>query len=291
MLGSTPLPTPDAAEPSSFDAAIFAGGGCRCFWQLGFWSTAAPRLGLAPRVVGGVSAGAAFACVAVAGVTGRAVEDFKQRSRDNERNMYPRNLLRGRPVFPHEQIYRDTILHTIDHEVLENLRAGPEIRILLARPPGWLGDRSGFLLAALAHWLDKRGPERVHTRWGRRAGFRSEVVSVRSCETPDDLADLILHSSCTPPLTPLYRRDRRVVIDGGLIDNAPVETAPEARDALVLLTRFFSPEAIPRAPGRTYVAPSRPVPIVNWDYTSPELVQQTYDLGRSDGERFADRQA
>jgi len=34
--------------------------------------------------------------------------------------------------------------------------------------------------------------------------------------------------------------------------------------------------------------PSRPVPIDVWDYTSPERLQQTFDLGRRDGEAFAE---
>ncbi|NJN40338.1 MAG: patatin-like phospholipase family protein, partial [Gammaproteobacteria bacterium] len=28
---------------------VFAGGGNRCLWQAGFWSEAAPRLGLIPQ--------------------------------------------------------------------------------------------------------------------------------------------------------------------------------------------------------------------------------------------------
>ena len=45
------------AQP--FEAVVFAGGGCRCFWQAGFWEVAAPALGWQPRVAGAVSAGAA----------------------------------------------------------------------------------------------------------------------------------------------------------------------------------------------------------------------------------------
>jgi hypothetical protein len=37
------------------------------------------------------------------------------------------------------------------------------------------------------------------------------------------------------------------------------------------------------------VCPSEPVPIDKWDYTSPELVRRTYELGLRDGEAFAHR--
>jgi hypothetical protein len=48
--------------------AIFAGGGCRCFWQLGFWEGAKAQglhLGDQVRFIGAVSAGAAMAAAAM----------------------------------------------------------------------------------------------------------------------------------------------------------------------------------------------------------------------------------
>jgi hypothetical protein len=88
----------------------------------------------------------------------------------------------------------------------------------------------------------------------------------------------------------VYRRGQRPVLDGGLIDSAPLETIPAPPPpTLVLLTRRYAPEAIPRVPGRVYVQPSEPVPVHKWDYTNPERVRATYDLGRRDGERFAAR--
>lgn len=271
---------------SPFDGVVFSGGGCRCFWAAGFWEVARPALRIEPRVVAAVSAGAAFACAAFAGTTRRVVEDFKRRSATNARNVYPRNVLGDTPVFPHESIYRGAILENLDGRSLARLHAGPDIRILVARPPAWLGTRSGFLTGMVAHILDRRESQ-VHARWGLRFGFEREVLTVRSCRSPADLADLILHSSCSPPLVPLYRRDGRIVLDGGLIDNAPAELTAPARRTLLLLSRHYGDHKIPRLPGRTYVQPSREIPIVKWDYTSPALIQETFDLGRRDGEAFA----
>jgi predicted acylesterase/phospholipase RssA len=275
-----------SSSASPYDAVVFAGGGCRCFWQAGFWQEAAPALGLAPRRVTAVSAGAAFACAALTGTTARVLADFKQRAAANERNVYPRNALRRAPVFPHEAIYRGTIDAVIDTEILALLQEGPELRVLLTRPPAWLGQRASIVAGMAAYALDRR-ELRVHARWGRRFGFAPELVSVRSCRAPTELADLILHSSCMPPLVPLYRRGERIVLDGGLIDNAPADFTGPARAVLVLLTRDYGEAKLPRVPGRTYVQPSRPIPIQKWDYTSPQLVQQTFDLGRRDGEAFA----
>jgi len=277
-------PLPVAVSP--FDAVVFAGGGCRCFWQAGFWSVARPALAIEPHVVAGVSAGAAFACSALAGTGERVLEYFKRRSAANARNVYPRNVMGSDPVFPHERMYRGTIADNIDQAVFERLRVGPELRVLIARPPSWLGARSGLAVGIVAAMLNQR-ERRVHPRWGNYFGFRSEVVSVRRCRSIDELVDLILHSSCTPPVVPLYRRGRRIVLDGGLLDNAPASLVGQARSTLVLLTRHYGERKTPSVPGRSYVQPSRRVPIAKWDYTSPHLIQETYDLGRRDGEAFA----
>ena len=275
-------------NPTRVDAVVFAGGGCRCFWQAGFWEEAAPALGLRPRVVGAVSAGAAMACMVLSGATADGVAYFKQRVAANRRNAYPLNALARRPVFPHPRIYRDTITGTVDASRLEHLRTGPDIRVLIALVPRWLGPRSGYVLGFLAYQAEAFIPQGPHAALGRRAGFVPEVVSVRDCRTPDELADLILHSSCTPPITPVYRRGTRGVLDGGLIDSAPIETIPApAPPMLVLLTKQYPPALIPRVPDRQYVQPSEPIPIHRWDYTNPERVQATYDLGRRDGDRFA----
>ena len=85
--------TPPAAR-GPYDAVVFAGGGCRCFWQAGFWAEAAPALGLAPRVVGAVSAGAAFASAIFAGEAEQVIEEFSGRVAANARNFYPGNALR-----------------------------------------------------------------------------------------------------------------------------------------------------------------------------------------------------
>jgi predicted acylesterase/phospholipase RssA len=270
---------------SMFDAVVFSGGGCRCFWQLGFWSVVAPELRLQPGVMAAVSAGAAFATAALLDVIDVVLEDFKRRTAANRRNAYPRNALRGDPIFPHESMYRGAILSSLEGVSMDRLQTGADLRILMARPPIWSGRRVGFALSCVAFALD-RYELRVHARWGQRFGFTPEVVSARACRSADELASLILHSSCTPPLLPLYRRGERIVLDGGLIDNAPAAWVGEARSTLVLLTRHYEKHALPRVVGRTYVCPSREVPIVKWDYTSPSLIQQTFDLGRRDGEAF-----
>ena len=265
------------------DAVVFAGGGCRCFWQAGFWSRVAPALELRPAAIAGVSAGAAFACAAVGGVLERVVADFMRRVARNRRNVYPGNLMRRRPMFPHGDMYRAAILATMDSRAFERIREA-DIRILVAHPPPRLGVMPALVLGLAAYRLDHLTRRQVHPLWPRQLGFRPRVLSASSCRTPEELAELILHSSCTPPITPLFRRDGDVVIDGGIVDNVPVELVADAREVMVLLTRRY--RTLPRRPGRHYIQPSRTIPIAMWDYTNPALVAETFDLGRRDGDAF-----
>ncbi|HSJ97015.1 MAG TPA: patatin-like phospholipase family protein, partial [Myxococcota bacterium] len=214
---------------SPFDAAVFAGGGCRCFWQLGFWSTAASRLGLAPERVGAVSAGAAMACAALIGVFEDLVEDFAARATATEGNFLPRNWLRGESAFPHERMYRATILTMTSASRLDRLRSGPDLRVLIGRPPWGAGRAGTLLLGLLGSRLETLLGGGVHAVWGKRCGFRPELVSVRECESAEELAALLLHSACTPPTLPLYLRNGRPVLDGGLGDGVAVEAGEPAR--------------------------------------------------------------
>jgi predicted acylesterase/phospholipase RssA len=268
-----------------WNAVVFSGGGCRCCWQVGFWTEALAELP-PPRVVGAVSAGAAMACGIYAAVVHDVIADFKQRAAANRRNFYPGNLLNGRPAFPHEQIYRSTLLDCFGEEDLARLHRGPEIRILIGRPPRWAGAFATVGLGLAAELARRSLGRDIHASWGRRFGFRPEVVTSAECATPTELVELILQSSCMPPMLPLYRRDDHPVVDGGVIETVPVDAASPARTMLVLLTGQHAAATLPSVPGRTYVQPSRPLTVSTWDYTSPEGVQDAYDLGRRDGERW-----
>lgn len=276
----------DPAGRSPFDAVVFAGGGSRCFWQLGFWSVAAPALGIAPREIAAVSAGSAMACAVFAGRIERAMRLFLRATGSNPRNVYPGRILSRRPCFPHYEMYRETILEALDGQALDRLHAGPEVQILLARPPRWIGPGGGLLLGLACYVVEKRLRDPVHARAGAAAGFTPQVVSTRRCATAEQLADLILASSCTPPFTPLLRHDGRSVVDGGLIDSAPVRALTRSYDrCLVLCSRRYS-RPPPADPARLYVGPSVDPPVSKWDYTDPAALQATFDLGRRDADRF-----
>lgn len=268
---------------STFDAVVFAGGGSRCFWQVGFYAELSQHIELEPRQLAAVSAGAAMACICVTGRWDVAVEHFAEATAANERNFYPHKLLSRTPAFPHLRMYRGAILATMDDDSFDRLRGGPDVHVLLTRYPRWFGARAGALVAAAVYNLEQRLTRPVHTRWCRRIGFRPEVVRAADCASREELADLILHSSCTPPLTPLFRRAGAPVLDGGAIDAVPrCALSGLPRRTLVLLTSQFPRPKIPVEADVFYAQPSQPVPVKMWDYTNPEGIVGAFELGRAD---------
>jgi hypothetical protein len=222
---------------------------------------------------------------------------YEEALRHNKRNAYWGNLLRGESVFPHYRIYRQALLD-IYGERFGKLKDAPEIRIGVSHMPRWLGARSAVAAGLIAYNIEKHIRKTLHPTLGRKLGFRPEFVTAQTCESVEALADLILQSSCTPPFTPVLRRNGRPVLDGGMVDNVPVDALDETPGrVLVMVTRlyprpqmFVVPHRGPQGEQqRLYVQPSARVPISSWDYTSPHQMQHAYNLGRVDGERFLER--
>ena len=218
---------------------------------------------------------------------------YEEALRHNRKNAYWGNLFGREPVFPHYRIYRQALLD-IYGEPFAQLAAAPEIRIGVSHVPRWLGARSAVAAGLVAYNIEKYVRKTLHPTLGRTLGFRPEFVRAQACASVDELADLILQSSCTPPFTPVLRRGGRPVLDGGMVDNVPVDALdPAPGDVLVLVTRLYPrPQMFTVAHGeqrRLYVQPSSKVPISSWDYTSPSQMRHAYDLGRRDGEHFLTR--
>ena len=273
---------------SERDLAItFAGGGNRAFYQLGLMNVWRARL--LPRT-GCVATCSAGACVAALLLSGRSVEVgeyWRVRSSDVKSNFEWRRLLSGRRPTPHEPLYRDMLLYAFSAGGLEHVRSQPfPVLVLTAALPHRLPTLAATLLALSAYKLEQvvRKGE-VHPTYGRRVGFAAVAFDARDCETPEELADLIVASSATPPFTSVGRFAGRRLLDGGVVDNVPAFLAdgvPGIARNLVMLTRPYPAGQTGRRGSRLYFAPREALPVGRWDFTRPDLLEATVAAGERD---------
>ncbi len=270
-------------------SVVFSGGGSRCLWQVGLWETISGELDLKPDVMAGVSAGAAMAGMIASGTADTGLALIKEATAANRKNFYISNFLKREPVFPHYRIYRNVVLKTMNSAAIKRLKNGPEVRVLIANPPSYLGALSGTFVGLMAYTLEKHISHPVHPKTALKLGYTYTVARLNDCNTPEEAADIVMCSSCTPPFLPILKYGEKIALDGGIIDNVPVSIVGEDADRgnmLVLMSRIHRADRIPKIPGRIYLQPSVPPEVSKWDYTNPAGLQTAYDHGRKDGEVF-----
>ena len=272
-----------------FDKVVFAGGGSRCWWQAGFWDAVHARIELRPRLVAGVGAGAAMACLLHATATGRALAWYERALAGADGQWRWGNLLHpGRHVMPYEALHRKALRALFGGDRFRDLMwTAPEIRVQFARlpaggHPAWLTARG---LANLA--FDRVADPRVPTPGARRHGLRPEQRRIQDCQSRRELVDLLMAAASLPPLTSLGRIGNTPVLDGGLL-GVPVDAVADVPGStLVLLTRHHRNLApVFARDGRVYVQPSRPIGIAAWDQRSARRFRIAYDLGVADADAF-----
>ena len=287
---------------TQFDQVVLAGGGNRCWWQAGFWNQLNELIPQNPKKIIAVSAGAATACLFSArpGHEGAqwGLNYYAQALKDVKSNVNWQNFFSAKPIFPHYALYK-AALENILGEGFEAIQAGPEILIGLARTPQHLSPRISVGLGLLAYKLEKYLKKSLHPQFGKKLGFSRWFVSAQSCTNKKDLIELILQSSCSPPLTPVMYREGKVVLDGGLVDNVPIDGLTPAKPGqpeqkgLVLLTRRYPyPDYfVQNLPGLTltYVQPREKIMISSWDYAHHELMPIAYEQGKSDALQAVNR--
>ena len=271
---------------------VFAAGGNRSFYQLGLmrgW-----RGLLLPRtaVIAACSAGACMAVLSLTGREAEAEEFWKRRREGLDKNFDWRRLLSGRRPTPHEEIYRETLLCAFGGGGFERVRSQPfPVYVLTTGYPKVLPPILAALLGLCAYKLDGRHARgrRPEAPFARRAGFTPVAYDVRACDSPETLADLIIASSSTPPFTAVGKVSGRRLLDGGIIDTAPVflaESVPGVRRKVVLLTNPRPADAPGAGPDFLYAAPETALDVDTWDVTRPERIEETILRGERDAARL-----
>jgi hypothetical protein len=272
-----------------FDAIAFAGGGNRCYWQGGFYEALAERLDLAPKLVVGASAGAFAAVYSLLQIGPTVRERVVGGCGPHLKNFDLAAWRRGEPLCPVGPMYQRLLAQVLDAAALKRLNALTDLRLAVSRLPRGLSPTIGAMLGIATYQLEKKLMHPVHPRFGRAIGFRSEFVAVKSLTNEAALHEALMASGGVPPFMPVTLIDGRPAFDGGLVDNVPVEPLHAVERAggrsLVLLTRLY--RNVPEVRGRTYVQPSQKLPVKQFDITNPDGIRFAYELGRTDGARFA----
>ncbi len=268
---------------------VLAGGGCRAFWTLGVVEQL--RRDLPPVFEwAGVSAGAAMAMLYLADYASDGVVEFERLTAANPRNVYPERLLAGRQPFPHEDIYRTALQYALQGDAFQRLSESPPLRILHAFIEAG-HPRYGTAARALWEYWQHRRRGDLHGSETPTRGLGWSVFTAQQARSAGELVDAILTSSASPPVLSSVERDGRLFLDGGLVDNVPLRAlSPAARAGrvIVLLTREQHANVGPvlKTSDRLYLGPSTPTPVAKFDYTSPQRIRATFELGLRDGERW-----
>lgn len=266
-------------------SVVLAGGGCKTFWGMGVLRGLGEQL---PPVShwAGASAGAAMCLVRTSGREDECYDYFLDITGSNARNFYPRHLLRGQPLFPHDALIRKIIRFTLADGGFNRIRSGPPVHILMSYlAPG----RPLWRTTLPAVWNFERRSRLGHVHGPSKPfpGIHSRVVRSTDAMDPGQLLDWVRMSGTVPPVTPLLHRGGRRYLDGALVDNVPVRALPKQALRGRILVMLSSPYSVARRwlrlpeGGRIlYLAPTDELPVHPWDYTSPEAIAATYELGQ-----------
>ncbi|MBX9989219.1 patatin-like phospholipase family protein [Phreatobacter oligotrophus] len=273
----------------SFDAIAFAGGGNRCYWQGGFWDAFTAIRPQNPSLVVGVSAGAFQACFSLIGEGDRVRSIVLEACTSIERELDWGRLLKGRSPFVVADLYRDLIATVFGPLELAALRAAPEILIQVTHPPRWMPAMVAAYAAIGAYQVEKVVLGAAHSRAGRHVGLTAGHVSTHQLETPEALVEALMGTAAVPPFMPVGRIDGRPALDGGLVDNPPIDRIAmvEAKGGRTLVLTTRAGKTIPATETRTVVQPSVPIVTSRFAVTDGEAIRAANELGLKDGEAFA----
>ena len=221
---------------------------------------------------------AAMACAHLLGAHRESMELFAGHVKRNPKNFYLSRLLRGEWPMPHYAMYRKALLEAIPETHFPRIKDHPvRLRILISRAeqPSWA---MAVGLGALSILTQERPP-----------GLHVEVIDASELPSSLELIEAVLASSAFPPFTPLPRRGRQPLIDGGAIEPIPMaaldRNAGAVGRSLVILTRPTPVRPMP--PGTLFVAPDGDPNLPIWDYADEPGLRRVYEMCGSGIDRSA----
>lgn len=254
-------------------------------WQGGFMHVLGDHLPIDPARITGVSGGVCSACGFVTHRGTRVRDSFIEHFAEHDRNLPLHEPFDGEPGrSPHQLIYRDIIEKCFgDEEARRQIAEGPQLQALIARPPDHDWKRLTGTAMTLVYVADCAVRSTPHLEWAQNMGLTEELVDANQAARDHHLTDLICAAATIPPAFDPPDWEGAPAIDAGMADQAPMPE-PDRGNTLILLTKTF--RNLPKTKGRTYVQPSQEVPADKIDFTDPDKLRLTWDLGEEDARRF-----
>lgn len=273
-----------------------AGGGCKAFFGLGvahiLLKEGAPIVSMA-----GTSAGSGMSLAALAGEAENVVEYFRRATARNPANFYWSKLLRGQRPFPHERMYRRTLMTYMNTEFLQKTRVKIALNTLLVPqylyPTAW---KRAKLLTVLGRSFRRENQLAAQGIYKRLCaplvdefGLKEVVFRNEDLDSDQMIVDVVMASSSVPPMVRFQKVRDQYYLDAGLYNNLPVR---HLGDVDLSIAVYYEPisrgqlEQSGDADGRhiEYVAPTETLPISTWDYANPEGVKGSFEIGLRAGE-------
>jgi predicted patatin/cPLA2 family phospholipase len=283
-------------KPEYEISLAIAGGGCKAFYALGI-GYKMRTWGIKFKAMSGVSAGAAMILGILSETEEASFEYIESLVRRNESNFEFTRLLKGERPFPHENIYRRTIRYGLDMEKIR--RSGVKIFIQAVAAFPKQRDRFGDIVnkakiisqTAQAFLLDEsdkqKGKEcnrvqKIIEKWN----LKEFVFTNKDLQDESVMEQIILNSSSIPPVVSFQNKDDMYFLDGGLINNLLLEVFP-LKDKKIGIY-YDATSIMGKNPivlqNTLLLKPSRELNITTFDYTNPEGLKDTYELGKKDAE-------
>ncbi len=235
-----------------------------------------------PDRVTGVSGGALAGAAWLAGRDRMLLDEMCDafEKRDTNIDLFAAN---DDGITPHQTLYCSVVDRVIDETSSKAIAEGPQFQILIGHPPETgLPTMTGTALA-LAYEAELHTIESPHFDWAEKMGLSANLVDANEAARAGKLVELVNAAAVIPPVfePPLW--DGKRVVDGGMADQAPMPE-PNEGETLVLLTRPYT--TLPDVHGRVYVWPGDETPADKIDFTDPQKLRDTWDLGEADAEKF-----
>lgn len=269
-----------------FSTVVLAGGGNRCWWQAGLISRLNEQGIVLPTQLIGTSAGAAIAAAYLGNKIPEALNSCLALYRQNETLLRWDKLRRLKVEFAHQQIYPLWIQSFVTQDSFEAAKTSKhQLTVAVTHPIRLFGYVASISLATMAYLIDKMVCHSIHPQLPKYLGLRQGFYSLNECSAAKDGQALLCAAAAAPPVMSPVKIGGMSAFDGGYTDNAPIVNQSESEKAatLVLLTRHYPHHpTIFQYAGRTYLQPSRPVPVSTWDCTAKATVTDAFTLGYED---------